>query len=256
MNGWYGNGDIPVGTRPGDAWAADWQYSKAVVDVLGANPDVQAPGTTELYRELLAAAEDQSVTILNVGPLANIRDLLQSGPDRFSNLNGRALVREKVKQFVVMGGQFPSGEREWNFDGDMPGVTRDVFAAIDVPVVFSGFEVGNVIRTGIAFNDLDPSHPLHAGFLHFSAHAPWMKERFSGKILDNASFDQSAVLFAVRGGVEEWWKLSEPGRVIADENGGNRWESDPDGLHRYLILSAEPEIIAAEIRDAMLGKAP
>ena len=252
VNTWYAHGDIPVGSRKGAAWAADWQYSRAVVDALGAHHEVKAPDATRLYREILAAAEDLSVTIVTVGPLGNILDLLRSGPDQFSSSSGRELVRAKVKQFIIMGGQFPSGDHEWNFDGDMPGVTQDVLAAIDVPIIFSGYEVGAAIRTGTALNDLDPSHPLYAGYMHFSQHAPWMKERFKGQILDNASFDQTAVLFAVRGGENEWWSLSEPGRVIADEDGGNHWKPDPDGLHRYLILSAPPENVGTIIRNAML----
>lgn len=252
VNDWYGHGDIPVGARQGDAWTAEWQYSSAVLDALGARSDVKAPEVTQLYRETLAAAEDNSVTIVTVGPLGNVLDLLQSGPDQFSSSNGQDLVRSKVKQFVIMGGRFPSGDHEWNFDGDMPGVTRDVLAAIEVPVVFSGYEIGDAIRTGTALNDLDASHPLFAGYMHFSRHAPWMKERFDGQILDNASFDQSAVLYAVRGGVNDWWTLSEPGRVIADAEGGNRWESSPGGLHRFLILSASPETVATIIRDLML----
>lgn len=255
VNNWYGQGDIPVGARHGAAWTADWQYSQAVVEALDAPRDVQAPDATQLYRKILATAEDHSVTIVTVGPLANVLELLQSGPDQVSSSSGQDLVRSKVKQFVIMGGQFPSGDHEWNFDGDMPGVTRDVLAAIEAPVVFSGYEIGDAIRTGTTLNDLDPSHPLYAGYMHFSRHAPWMKERFTGQILDNASFDQTAVLHAVRGGVDDWWTFSEPGRVVADENGGNRWEPDPEGRHRFLVLSEAPETVAAVIRDAMLGPA-
>ena len=242
-----------MAARSGDAWEGDWQYSKPVVEALGASTDAAVPDTTDLYRKLLASADHRSVTIVTVGPLANILYLLNSGPDQHSRKTGRALVSEKVKEFIIMGGQYPSGEDEWNFNGDMPGVTRKVLAAIDVPVIFSGFEVGEVVRTGVEFNDLDPSHPLHAGYLHFSEHAPWMKERFVGDILDNASFDQTAVLYAVRGGVPEWWTLSEPGRVVADDVGGNGWESDDAGQHRYLVMTGNPDEVASVIRDAMLG---
>jgi hypothetical protein len=254
LNRFYGHPDVAVGTRRGEPWQADWQYSKAVVDALNAPATATVPGATGLYRELLATADTGSVTVVTVGPLANILDLLESGPDRHSPMSGRQLVREKVRKFVIMGGNFPAGEHEWNFDGDMPGVTRDVLASIDVPVIFSGYEVGDAIRTGTSFNDLDDSHPLHAGFLHFSKHAPWMKDRFDGRILDNASFDQSAVLFAVRGGVGLWWELSAPGRVIADAQGGNDWQPDPDGKHRYLVLSGDPDDVAAVIQAAMLGR--
>lgn len=253
LNEYYGHPDVPVGTRKADGWQADWQYSKAVVDALGASSDVDAPDATDLYRALLSDADDASMTIVTVGPLANILALVESGPDEHSPLAGRELVNRKVSSFVVMGGKFPSGDHEWNFDGDMRGVTRAVFEAIDVPVIFSGYEVGDVIRTGQSLNSLDAAHPMHAGYLHFSQHAPWMKDRFTGPILDNASFDQTAVLYAVRGGLGDWWTLSERGRVVPDADGGNGWEPDPDGNHRYLVLATDPDRVAGVIRDAMLG---
>ena len=253
LNEFYGHPDVPGGTRKAGEWQADWQYSEAVVDVLDAPDGVEAPDATSLYRALLGGADDGSITIIAVGPLANILALIESGPDAHSELSGRELIRRKVSSFVVMGGRFPSGDHEWNFDGGMAGVTKKVFEAIDVPVIFSGFEVGDVIRPGEAFSALDPTHPLHAGYLHFSQHAPWMKDRFTGAILDNASFDQTAVLYAVRGGLGDWWTLSEPGYVVPDADGGNVWKPDPDGNHRYLILKADPDNVARVIRNAMLG---
>jgi hypothetical protein len=78
-------------------------------------------------------------------------------------------------------------------NGNMPGVTRYVLQELTVPIVFSGFELGVQIKTGAAFNRLDPGHPLYIGYRHFSEHAPWMKQHYRGKILDNASYDQTAV---------------------------------------------------------------
>lgn len=257
MNEYYGHAGIPVGVRQGDSWHAPWQYGKAVADSLGSTHDEKgAPDATTLYRKILASQPDASVTIVTVGPLANIRNLLASPGDDISPLAGRDLVREKVERFVIMGGQFPAGDEEWNFFGDMPGVTREVLDEVEAPIVFSGYEIGEVVRTGPAIAELGEDHPLYAGYLHFSEHAPWMKDRFQGHILDNASYDQTAVLYAVRGGLGGWWALSEPGRVVADATGGNRFTPDPDGRHRYLKMTAPPEAVESVIRQLMLGKAP
>jgi inosine-uridine nucleoside N-ribohydrolase len=187
--------------------------------------------------------EDNSVTIVTVGPLANIRDLLISGPDKYSNLNGKELIEKKVEKFVIMGGQFPSGKNEWNFNGNMPGVTRYVLENLTVPVVFSGFEIGVVIHTGPRFHELDPGHPLYAGYTHFSKHASWMQDRYQeGKITPNASYDQTAVLYAVRGGVGKYWDKVENGYCVADDTGGNVWvETDEPTNHSYLVLKKSPQ---------------
>ena len=151
-----------------------------------------------------------------------------------------------------MGGNFPEGEQEWNFDGAMRGVTKFVLEQLTVPVVFSGFEVGASIKTGEIFNQIDPNSPLYVGFRHFSEHAPWMKKNFKGKILDNSTFDQTAVLFAVRNGIGTYWDKIEGGYCEADEKGGNKWIEGPVSNHSYLKLKTDPEELAKEIESLML----
>jgi hypothetical protein len=124
------------------------------------NADV--PLAVDLYRKILSEHDDNSITIVTVGPL-EYKDLLMSGPDKYSRLSGKELVEKKVEKFVIMGGQFPSGKNEWNFNGNMPGVTRYVLENLAVPVVFSGFEIGMAIHTGPRFHELDPGHPSLPG---------------------------------------------------------------------------------------------
>jgi len=138
----------------------------------------------------------------------------------------------------------------------MPGVTRYVLENLTMPVVFSGYEIGVRIMTGERFNDLDPGHPLYTGFKHFSKYAPWMKESYrEGRISDNASYDPTAVLYAVRTGVGEYWDRVENGRCIADDAGGNEWvETDEPTNHSYLVLKISPEEMARILYSIMLGE--
>ena len=252
VNIFYGNPEIKIGARKDPADALVWQHSKVIADNFPytLNKDT-APEATKLYRQILANSKDDEIIIVTVGPLLNIQRLLESKPDDISDLDGKALVHKKVKEFVIMGGQFPSGKKEWNFDGDRSGVTKYVVANIDLPITFSGYEVGLNIKTGEVFNKLDPETPLYKGFYHFSEHCPWLNEQFQGKIYDNSTYDQTAVLYAVRGGIGKYWERVEGGYCLPDDTGGNVWVEGERTNHSYLKLIKSNEEMATIIEGFM-----
>lgn len=255
INRYYKNPTIPLGIRLKDSHQEEYNYCKPIADKLPSkltNQDVLL--ATELYRKVLSKQDDKSVTIVVVGPLKNIMDLLQSPADNYSPLSGKELIEQKVKKFVIMGGHFPEGKNEWNFNGNMPGVTRYVLENLTVPIVFSGFEIGVQIKTGSAINEIDPNSPLYLGWMCFSENASWMKQYFKGKILSNASYDETAVLYAVRGGLGKYWDKVDGGRCVAKENGDNSWVSGEVTNHSYLVLKQSPEEMAQLIESIMLNK--
>jgi hypothetical protein len=255
VNRFYKHNDILIGTRKADTSYQAWNYCKPIADKFPHKLSyADVPDATALYRQLLAKSDDKSITIVTVGPLMNIQNLIKSDPDSYSKLTGKELIDKKVKEFVVMGGQFPEGPSEWNFNGEMHGVTRFVFQNIKVPVIFSGYEIGIVIKTGEVFNDIDPDTPLYTGWMHFSRNAPWIKQNYVGKILDNATFDQTAVLYAVRNGTGKWWDRIEGGYCDPDEVGGNKWIVGPASNHSYLKLTEDPEKMTSFIESIMLNK--
>ena len=254
VNQYYGHGDIPIASRQGEHSPIDWNHSKVLVDHFPHKRHwSNVPPTTALYRQLLSQASDQEIVIVTVGPLANVLYLLESPGDSISPLTGIELVQQKVKEFVIMGGQFPSGDSEWNFNGNMPGVTQKVVAQIPVPITFSGYEIGLNIKSGEVFNDLAPDTPLHAAFLHFSKHAPWLNHQFKGKIYDNSTYDQTAILYAVRNGEGLYWEKVEGGYCLPDETGGNEWIQDKDSQHSYLRLLKDEEEMASIIEAFMIN---
>jgi len=255
VNTYYGNPNIPIGRRAGEAHETLWNHSKVIADNLAhdANYD-NVPEATQLYRKLLSESDDASLVIITVGPLMNIKKLIDSEPDEYSSMNGLDLINAKVKEFVIMGGNFPSGKDEWNFNGDMPGVTKYVLDKITLPVTFSGAELGASLKTGEVFNQLSKDSPLYLGFLHFGKHAPWMKDKFEGKIFDNATFDQTAVLYAIRNGVGTYWNKVENGFCNADNTGGNTWEPQENSNHSYLVLKMPKAAMEEELESFMLGE--
>lgn len=122
MNRWYGH-DFPLAMFPAHT---DEGYQRFVVpssefvhQIYPASRDIAAryaswdpqtpaetPSSTALYRELLAAEPDRSITVYPHGQLYNIKALLDSGPDEHSPLSGAELVEAKVERMVMMIGAF------------------------------------------------------------------------------------------------------------------------------------------------------
>ena len=87
----------------------------------------KVPSALEIYRRVLAAAEDNTVAISSIGLLTNLADLLKSPPDDISTMNGYELVQRKVKLLATMGGKYPKSDDspECNFCGCFNGATPE-----------------------------------------------------------------------------------------------------------------------------------
>lgn len=254
VNRFYKHPDIPIAGDSDDTWHDDWQYNKPIAENFYHEKSYRnVPGTVELYRRILSAQADTSVTIVTVGPIYNIQLLINSSPDSLSNLTGKELLSRKVKEFVIMGGKFPKGEGEWNFWGNRTGVTSYVLDHLTMPVVFSGFEIGERIKTGEVFEYIDKNTPLYVGWSHFCQFAPWMQP-YQGRIIDNWSYDQTAVLYAVRHGLGEYWDKVSGGYCAVSDSGNNEWIPGPPSNQSYLKLIEDPEKMASLIENIMLGR--
>lgn len=249
INAWCGRPDLPLGAYKGndvgdpvDKIAAEGiakdieKYGHKIIRA------EEAEDALTLYQRTLEKEEDQSVVIVTIGHLKALRDLWDASPD---------LVRAKVRELVVMGGHFPQppGNPEWNFGANDSG--RHTAAALSfwpTPAVFTGYEIGIDILTGGAYVNLDNQSPVARAYRGFEvSHNYDMKN-------GRPSWDQTAVLYAVRGAVhqgEKYWELSEPGKAVIDERGWNSWAPDPQGLHRYLKVSMPPGQLASVIQDLM-----
>lgn len=254
INAYYGRGDVPIGnvqgepvarpTKPGQAVLRDSRYARQIAEEfpghLARGDD--APDAVDCYRRILAEQPDRSVVIVTIGYKTNLRDLLISATDRYSDLNGVDLVRRKVAMWVCMGGNFAKSQSEANLVWDAPASTY----AIDhwpTPIVFSGWEIGAAIMTGSKLADVPADSPVRRAYELYRGQVGGTRE----------SWDQSAVLYAVRG-LGHYWSFSPPGRVSA-RNGVSSFQPDPVGKHTYLITKADPKEIAAEL-DQLMARTP
>ena len=197
---------------------------------------------TQVYRKSLASQPDRAVTIITVGFLTNLADLLQSAPDKYSKLSGKELVRKKVKQLVCMAGSFPAGN-EWNVRMDARS-SEIVFDNWETPILFSGVEIGFTIKTGlplISNNDIKNSPVKDV----YRISIPISLQDSAGRM----SWDQTAVLIAVKG-YKPWWNI-QTGKIKVAEDGSNTWENG-SFLHSFLIPSQSPAILRDLINKIMM----
>lgn len=193
----------------------------------------EVPGATEVYRKVLASQTDKSVTIITVGFLTNLAALLRSVPDKYSPLNGKELVKQKVKLLVSMAGSFPAGS-EFNVNRDA-AASLFVFTYWETPVLLSGVEIGRKIKTGLPLiqNDAIKNSPVKDVF---RICIPLDPQDSAGRM----SWDETAVLVAVKG-YKPWWDI-ENGKIVVAEDGSNTWIKQPTP-HNYLVEAQSPKIV-------------
>ncbi len=230
LNTYFNRPNIPIGVPKGEAIGdKDTQHWSDTITAryphrIRTNSDV--PDAVALYRQILAKQPDHSVTIITVGFLTNLANLLDSKPDTYSTLDGKALVSLKVRQLVSMAGKFPSG-REYNVFRDTPS-SKKVFANWPTPVLMSGFEIGEKIHSGLPLsrNKAIQHSPVKDVF---SISLPKSQEDKNGRM----SWDQTAVLVGVRGYAPYY--TVKTGRLVMNPDGSNGWDSAGKG-HSYLIV--------------------
>lgn len=230
-NKYFKRGDIPVGQTysplaPNFTATNNWN-EQIIKKFEPALLNKKYESSVSIYRKVLAEQPDNSVTIVTVGFMTNISDLLQSKADKYSNLTGIELLEKKVKNWVAMAGGFPQG-REFNIHEDAESGVY-AFDHFPKPILFTGFEIGDKIKTGgkIAEQKLESS-PVSVGYqINLVSYA---KEAVKAR----SSWDQTAVLIAAEN-PEKYFYLSGPGTMKTEKDGSNYWEPSAQGKHKFII---------------------
>jgi pyrimidine-specific ribonucleoside hydrolase len=246
LNTYFKRPNLPIGVPRGKA--LELRDTQHWTDSLLANyphaikSNEDAPDAVEVYRKVLAAQPDKSVTIVTVGFLTNLASLLQSAGDKYSPLDGKALVAKKVKQLVCMAGKFPEGY-EFNVQQDA-AASQYVFSQWQTPVIFSGFEIGEKVKVGIPLiNNKKITHSPVKDVFRISI--PLSAEDSTGRM----SWDETAVLVAIKG-TGPWYHL-QPGTVTVAADGKNSW-GNTGKLHAYLTEAVPPAQVEALINKLIM----
>ena len=252
INTWYGRPDIPIGTYKGEAMHYKVKaspFSPILKDNYPNDSETndKMPDALDVYRMILSEQPDTSVIICSVGALSNLADLLNSGPDQHSDLDGMELVSRKVKRLVIMGGQFPrSSKPEYNIRLD-PAAAVTIAVKWPGEIIWQGFEVGFAIYTGSELLRTPPENPVRKAF----ELRPFRGQRAIDQ--GKPSHDQAAVLIAVRGVDPELWQLSPPGYVVVDSEGNTEWKPHASGRHFYVSIRPHPAQLEKIIGDLMIA---
>ncbi|KAI0847062.1 nucleoside hydrolase [Daldinia vernicosa] len=249
INTYFGNGHVPIAAiRPltDETFFDKWdfvlgEYASKIAHnwPRSLNDSSITPTPVDMYRKILSSAEDHSITLISIGFLTNLATLMKSRPDGIATLTGASLISTKVKELVVMGGQYPFGW-EFNFAGVDPASTYDVVNSWPrhIPITYSGFELSDNILSGEKLADYaPPDSPVLAAYQWYVGRCSTIRE----------SWDPVTTLYGILGldgspelGIGKLFEYAnEKGhnQVLAD--GSNMWVNNSGVSNQHWLKLAD-----------------
>lgn len=226
INTWYNRGNIPIGIYKGDLADPDESsYLDALANFSHDLPITPTPSSLELYLQVLGEQPDNSVTIISVGFLNNLYDLLKAEPD---------LITQKVTELVVMAVLIDDPYNTVRHD--LINQSEYVIHNWPTPLVIS--QHGESVHTGARLSETPAENPVREAFY----------QRFNGQYKGRSSWDQLAVLYGVRGIGDYFTEITEgKGRL----SNGYEWEMKP-GFRSYLDPGLSDSEYVRIVEDLMI----
>lgn len=234
INRYYRRPDLLVGTVKGPGVNEKSRFTQRLAAEFPHRfgEGVEIPDALAIYRDVLEKQPDHSVTIVTVGYLTNLRNLMRL-PASGARVSGMDLIRAKVKKWVCMGGNFMGSPPVDDLKLDNVNFRRDAAAAHDVirqwPVrlEFAGREVCSLpsgLKAGAVLINTPENNPVRRAYEVY----------LGGPGRSRHVADLVAVLYAVRG-LRDYWNLSETGWIDIAPDCAFAWKADPTKQQAYLI---------------------
>ena len=226
INTWYNRGDIPIGIYKGDLADPDESsYLESLANFPHHLPTIPSPSSVELYLQVLREQPDNSVTIISVGFLNNLYDLLKADSD---------LISQKVTELVVMA--LLTDDPYNTVRHDL--IDKSEYVIRDWPTRLVISHYGESIQTGAKLAKAPAENPVREAYYR----------RFKGQYKGRSSWDQLAVLYGVRGVSDYFTEITEgKGRL----SNGYEWEMQP-GFRSYLDPNLSDSEFVHIIEDLMI----
>lgn len=262
INTYYGRPNIPVGRNSRQQYSVATPYwrnpaPRFLKDLALTFPNDTSTSSLKtavsVYRKALATQPDGSVTIVSVGFLQNLADLIASSSDSYSSLSGMELIKRKVKHLVLMGGSYPSSKGDLYLAGgrdiDPPPAIR-VLEDWPTTIAFTPGNVCGGFTTGQTLASKTPqSNPVRAAYRLF----------FGREGVGRSSWDLCPVLYAVRGLSNSndgtYFGIATTERLVLQESGQHGWTAPGEPRHKRLTRVMSESALQTKL-EALLVKPP
>lgn len=238
INSWYGRDDIPVGKYKNGVFLEEDRcriFTDNIMNKYLENNEMpKIQNAVKLMRKALS--ENTDVTIVTIGMMNNIKDLLKSEPDEISDKSGCELVRDSVKCLYAMGGNFKDFTyEEYNIRYDAESA---IYVADNFPkqIIYAGFEVGENVITGENIADISEDCPVKIAYNVFDCR--------------KQSWDPITVYCAIEQDNKFFEKI-ENLKITFDNNGRTICENN--GKDCYLIMKESIENISKELNKYIIA---
>ncbi|MCY3858109.1 MAG: nucleoside hydrolase [Gammaproteobacteria bacterium] len=228
INAWYDRVETPIAQFSGTLESPDEsRYLSYLAKMLDESVNVRVLDAMDFYQEILSSQQDQSVTIISLGFLNNLAELLKTHP---------TLIKQKVLRLVAMGGRVNDN---FNFvRHELVGESQFVIEHWPTQLVVTDF--GGNLHSGVSLSSTSSKNPVREAYFR------WFNRSFKGR----SSWDQVAVLVGVRG---EAGGFEFVGDLAGRLQNGFTWQFD--GQHRaYARPTKSPNFYLAEIEALMSVK--
>jgi hypothetical protein len=259
LNTYFGRPNIPIGGVKGPGVQGDSKYTQHIAQAFphAIATDADAPDAVQVYREVLEKQPDHSVVIATIGYLTNLKGLLEL-PAQGGHPSGLDLVRQKVKTWVCMGGNFIGSPPKDDLKLGNVNFQRDAASAFYVinhwpgPIVFVGREVASVpsgVQIGASLANVPADNPVRQAYADY----------FGGQPKNRHVADLATVLFAVRG-PRDCWDVQSKGHMDLKPDMTFEWKFDRDANQSYLLkksVDGKPDDAhVEEVLDQLLTHPP
>ena len=211
ITAFYNREDIPIGRRYGEPLECDLINTYAEAMMRKYYKDESNLPAVDLIRKVLSETK-RKTTIIAVGPLSNLADLLRSAPDEYSSYDGVSLVNEKVDEVFVMGGNFfengPQSDGEFNIKQDVESA-RYFFSNCPKDILLVPFECGEKIYTDIPKVDTPMRYAMEC-FANY--------HRCDVDTFKRSSWDPLTCFCALED-YNDYYYFSKKHRIVIDEKG-------------------------------------